>query len=111
MEVNVYVLIGMLIRLFIVVAISVIVLPQQIHELLTKRNERLLRWLGIVSSCGFILFSVLPVMYQNIRLDTPGEFNLLNIASVSGNFSILMLALPIIVSYYLIKRRANKKDA
>jgi len=105
---NWYVFFGILSRLILIIGFLSIVLPQQIRAIRKSDADKVYRWLLLFSSVGFLIFSVLPVNYQLIRLDSPSEFNLLNIASLSGNLSILLLGSPIIIFYYLV-RRASKR--
>lgn len=108
MDFNWFVFFGMMSRLILIIGFLLIVLPQQIREYRIYRDGKVYRWLLIISSIGFLLFSILPVNYQLIRLDSPSEFSLLNLASLSGNTAILCLGLPTIIFYALV-RRAKKR--
>lgn len=110
MEINWYVVVGILTRIIVLAGIAIVVLPQQIHELRRPRSDMTVyRWLLLIASLGFIVFSVLPITYQAIRLDSPSEFSLLNLASMSGNLSIAVIAVPHIIFYILVKRSRKRK--
>lgn len=108
MDFNWYVFFGMVSRLILIIGFIFVVLPQQIRDLKTSHAAKIFRWLLIISSMGFLAFSVLPISYQTIRLDSPSEFSLLNVASLSGNLAILFLGLPIIIFYWLVKRTKKR---
>lgn len=105
---NWYVFFGIVSRLILILGFLLIVVPQQLRAFKESEAGKVYQWLMFLSSMGFLLFSVLPVNYQLIRLDSPGEFSLINIASLSGNLAILFIGLPIILFYALV-RRGNKR--
>lgn len=107
MEINWYVLIGIIARLVVLVGIAVVVLPQQIREV-RKHDMKVYRWLLLVMSLGFIALSILPFSYQATRLDTPSDFTLQNLASVSGNLALVAMGGPYII-FYMLAKRTNKR--
>lgn len=108
MDFNWYVFFGLLSRLVLIIGVLAIVMPQQMRELKKYKTDRVYRWLLLTMSMGFIVFSVLPISYQSVRLDSPSEFNLLNLASLSGNLAVLFIGGPYIIFYSLVKRSRRR---
>lgn len=108
MEVNLYVVFGVLCRIVSVLLIALIVVPIQLREFRVGRDSLMVyRWLLFGMSLAFISLSVIPVIYQVGRIDSQTELDLQNLASVSGNLAVLVLSSLYSAIYILANRRKD----
>ncbi len=106
MDVNHYIVIGIICRLASILMLLAIVIPRQLREFEQPRDEvSIYRWLLFGMSLSFISLSIFPFVYQVGQVDSPAVFNLQNLASVSSNLSVLVLVSLFTTIYLLVRKR------
>jgi len=99
-EINVYSLIGLVIRSIAIAIILFYIIPKQFKEVLRPRDWLTgLRWQMLLMFSFAILASVPSVVYQILRTIGVDAPVLRDISSVTGNLSFLAISLLLVMIY------------
>lgn len=104
-NVNVYILIGFIIRLIALAVLVFYIVPRQFIEVLRPRDWLTgLRWQILLLFVLSIIASIPPLIYQLLRLNEVDSEILRNVATITGNLSTLGMTV-LIVLIFNYKRR------
>lgn len=104
-DLNIYVLIGLIIRIVAIGYIVLYIVPKQFFEVLRPRNWLTgLRWKILFFLLFIVLTAVPSLTYQGTRLHSVSVNSLQNLSSVTGNLSYLGLAVLLGMIYNYRKK-------